>query len=498
VSDNVRPFPGKPGGQGDAGGGVPPAPPPPETDANASTPGDRGSGGSGGGGRRERTTDWGKFNFLIEHFVLIYGTDTVWDGSTREIMKISAMAHAHGADYVRMWKASDRRRTVLQRAVVFDPTTKGDAADSVNMFGGIELEPEAGDVKPMLKLVRYLCSRAGETEDECDAVMHWLLCWLALPLQRVGTKLRSAVIMHGDEGAGKNFLFETMLEIYGEYGALVGQDELEDKFNDWRSRKLMVVGDEVSSRQELIHNKNRLKSLITSPTVQINPKNLPRRTEANYINVAFLSNELQPLVLDNTDRRYLVLYTPPAMAEGEYKALGAWRAGGGLAAWYQYLLEYPAEDFNPYAPAPVTRAKEDLIALNRSTAERFWIEWSEGMLDLPYRSCSVGQAYRAYLVYSRRTGERFPDKQGLFTRRVLRISEQRGKACREKIMKVDQEEGSLSRVLSTRMLLVCDPPDGVKLGEWASDTHRAFARELASYIGTPEGGRSSEVGGDDA
>jgi putative DNA primase/helicase len=473
--DNVVAFPA---------GQEPPSPP--ESAANAP---DKGSGGGGGKSkppRREKIVDWGRLNFLLEHFALIYGTDTVWDGSTRTIMKISAMAHAHGNEYVRMWKASEARRTVLQTDVVFDPTGECDAERCVNLFGGLVMQPKAGDVGPMLRLMRHLVSRAGATEDDCDAILHWLLCWFALPLQKLGTKLRTAVIMHGDEGAGKNFLFETMLEIYGEYGALVGQDELEDKFNDWRSRKMMVVGDEVSSRLELVHNKNRLKALITSPRVQINPKNLPRREEANFINVGFLSNELLPLVLDNTDRRYLVIYTPPPLDESVYKELGRWRKQGGTEAWYQYLLDYPVGDYNHYAPAPVTKAKEDLIALNRTTAERFWIEWSEGMLDLPYCSCSVGQVYRAYGAYCRRTGERFPDKQGVFTRRLLRIAEQRGKPCHERVMRVDYGvDADGGRETSTRMLLVTEPPENVAMGAWASEVHRGFEKLLGRYIGTP-------------
>lgn len=460
----------------------------PEQGANAPEAG-KGEGegaGKGGNGKGGKFIDWGKFNFLTENFWLIYGTDTVWDASTRTIMKIAAMAHAHGSDYVKMWKGSEGRRTVLQQNVVFDPTNTADPDTCVNLFGGIELEPVEGDVEPMLKLVRYLTSRAGDTADESDEIMHWLLCWLALPLQQPGTKLRTAVVMHGDEGAGKNFLFELMLEIYGEYGALVGQDELEDKFNDWRSRKMFVVGDEVSSRQELVHNKNRLKALITSPKVQINPKNLPRREEANHINVSFLSNELQPLVLDNTDRRYLVIYTPPPLPIDEYKALGAWRAAGGAAAWYQYLLEYPIADFNPYAPAPITKAKEQLIDLARTTAERFWMDWSGESLDLPYWSCTVQQAYGAYLAYCRRVGDRFPDKQGLFTRRVLRISEQRGRAMKEKVMRLEYEqpdEGSTYQK-STRMLLVKEPPEKAQ-GAWASDAQRLFAKPLREYIGGP-------------
>ena len=471
-------------------------PPPPDPGADASA-----KGRGGGGGKADKMIDWGRFNHLVEHFALIYGTDTVWDGATRTIMKISAMAHAHGADYVKMWKGSENRRTVLQTEVVFDPA--GTCSERcVNLFGGLTMLPTelpeaelAQRVAPMLKLMRYLTSRVAEHADDCDQVMHWLLCFLAYPLQHLGTKLRCAVVMHGDEGAGKNFLFELMLDIYGEYGALVGQDELEDKFNDWRSRKMMVVGDEVSSRLELVHNKNRLKALITSPKVQINPKNLPRREEANFINIVFLSNELMPLVLDNTDRRYLVVYTPPPMPVDEYKALGAWRADHGAEAWLQYLLEYPCGDFNPYAPAPLTRAKEDLIDLNRSTAEKFWLAWSEEQLELPYWSCTVAQAYRAYNAYCRRTGERFPDKQGLFTRRLLRISEQKGAPVREKVMKVEYDgDDGQGYQKATRMLLVTEPPETAQ-GQWASDTQRGFEKPLGRYCGGFGGSAPSPGGG---
>lgn len=455
--------------------------------------------GTGGGGKKkaDKTIDWGQINVLLKNFALIYGTDTVWDGQNRLIMKISNMAHAHGSDFVKIWKAHERRRTVMPADVVFDPTeTCGEQC--VNLFGGFKLEPKKGDVAPILELVRFLTSRASSDADECDQIMHWLLCWMAYPLQHVGAKLRTAVIMHGDEGAGKNFLFDRLVDIYGEYGALVGQDELEDKFNDWRSRKLFIVGDEVSSKQELVHNKNRLKALITSPTVQINPKNLPRREEANHINVAFLSNELQPLALDNSDRRYLVVYTPRAREREFYAKLKAWYEAGGVAAFYEYLLAYPTDDFDQYAPAPQTEAKMDLIDLNRKSPERFWMEWASGELDLPYRSCSAAQAYKAYEKYAQRIGDRWPVQRNLFTRMVTRISETGivpgVKPIREKVMKVDGEPGVVRK--ATRMLLVTDPPPGVKEGDWATETVKAFEEQLRWYIGySPRSPGDGEEGG---
>ena len=210
--------------------------PPPSDD-------DAGKGEGGGPGKKKpKEPDWDHLKRLTDRFALIYGTDTVFDDAEGMIMKISAMAHAHGADYVRMWKAKPtsnvreegKRWTVMPQDVVFDPTYTCDPLTTINLFSGIQMEPKQGDVEPILELARYLTSRSSEKPEECEAVMHWLMCWLAYPLKRVGAKMRCAVVMHGDEGAGKNFFFETLLEIYGEYGKAVGQDELEDKFNDWR------------------------------------------------------------------------------------------------------------------------------------------------------------------------------------------------------------------------------------------------------------------------
>jgi putative DNA primase/helicase len=428
--------------------------------------------------------DAGVHNFLLEHYSLIHGTDTVYDDSEAIFMKVSAMAHSHGSEAVKLWKGSPSRRTVQQRNVVFDPTGACDPLECLNLFRGIALVPKRGDVGPMLKLARHLVGRAAEHTDDVDQILHWLLCWLAYPLQHLGAKLRTAVVMHGDEGAGKNFLTDTMVAIYGEYGSTVGQDELEDKFNDWRSRKLFIVGDEVSSRQELVHNKNRLKALITSPTVQINPKNLPRREEANHINVWFNSNELQPLALDNTDRRYLVIYTPPPLERDFYRSLGEWRGNDGLQAWYHYLLKYTLDDFDPYAPAPITQAKRDLIELNRKSPERFWAEWSGGELDdLPYWPCTVDQAYRAYAKYCQRVGERYPAQKAIFSRMVVRVSESLQKPLRQKQMRV------ADRV--ARMLLPVEPPEQGQ-GEWADAGVRAFEAELGNYLRGPH----SPVGGE--
>lgn len=62
-------------------------------------------------------------------------------------------------------------------------------------------------------------------------------------------------------------------------------------FLEWRSAKRFVVGGRISSRAELRANKAGLKRLISA---------------AAETGIAFLSSELQPLVLGAGDNRYEV------------------------------------------------------------------------------------------------------------------------------------------------------------------------------------------------
>ena len=88
------------------------------------------------------------------------------------------------------------------------------------------------------------------------------------------------------------------------------------KGNDWASKKLFLIADEVVARQEINHVKNKLKGFITSDRIRINPKNIGAYDERNYVNVVFLSCETQPLVLERDDHRYMVSLDTPLVKRG--------------------------------------------------------------------------------------------------------------------------------------------------------------------------------------
>lgn len=450
---------------------IPMTEPPPPPDGGAAAP-------PGGKGRRKRANliDLGSYSRLMESFALIYGTQTVWDDETRRIVPVQALRLAFTSDSVKAWLNTPTRRMVTPEELQFEPG-RDLPEPCINLFDGLAMQPQAGDCQPIIDLLFYLCSESAPTDEGRAAVCAWVLFWLALPLQRPGTKMRSALVFHGPQGAGKNLLFEAVAAIYGKYALVVGQDQLEDKFNDWASMKLFLIGDEVVARQELYHQRNKIKGFITGETIQINAKMLPLRTEANHCNVVFLSNEQQPLALEPGDRRYFVVYTPPRDEGDLYARVAECLRNGGREAFFDYLLKVPLGKFDEFSIPPMTSAKRDLIDLGLRAHERFVREWLEGYLPLPLRLCSTEQLYRAFKRWAFVTGERFPPTQVTFSKGVEKAARGRVRLLAAKLDKSFNGRDWM-RVWVPDGL---EPPDGVPIGQWARESADVFEHELRKF-----------------
>ncbi len=298
-------------------------------------------------------------------------------------------------------------RIARDHEIGFDPTER-DGSIRCNLFGGWPTVPRRGRCDRLLELLHYLCSN----DPNSRTVYEWILKWLAYPLQHRGAKMHSAIVVHGPQGTGKSRFFEAICEIYGIYGRVLGQDALEDKFNaDWAEKKLFIVGDEVMAKVEMYHVKNRLKGFITGSTIRVNPKNVAAHTEKNQMNIVFLSNEKQPLALENDDRRHCVIWTPPKPDEAFFAEVNAEIEAGGVAALHDYLLNLDMGDFKPWTKPPMTAAKQDLIDLGTGSEERFLREWAQLEIEgrngepMPFCPCLGSQLYQVYEAWCKRQGE---------------------------------------------------------------------------------------------
>lgn len=478
---------------------------PPLAEPDAHDGGDDDEAGAEGGKAGKKKIDpkvWALVDELTERFALVYGTDTAWDRLKLKLVRIPAMRLAFGKTAVGLWLSSDYRDMVDSEDLVFEPGAEVEPP-KINMWGGLDVEPvpcEPADVDPMLQLLRHLCSETKVLDAEgrpmqsaIDDVVHWVLCWIALPLQRQGTKMATALVMHGAQGTGKNLFFDAWRDLYGKYGITVTQTELEDRYNGWVSCKQAAVGDEVVSRAEMYHNKNRLKLIVTQrDKFAIRDLYAAVRWESNYMNVVFLSNESEPLVLEDRDRRYLVVYTPLEAQPEVYQKARDFLADGGLAKWLDYLLQYDIGDFDAHTKPPFTEAKRALIEANWRSSVRFVNEWLEGLLDLPMQVCSVEQLYRAFRRWCDQAGERWPPSRSKFTTEVNRwVSESRtrGPDGRFPPLRLDYKPIGLAQAGSARKTarcfipLGCKPPEGVTEGAWAADCVQSFEHTLWKFLG---------------
>ncbi len=362
--------------------------------------------------KRDKPQDYSQLTEMLDRFVLLYGTKTVFDREKSLLMPMDALSAAFPA-WFKTWKEHGDRKMVDQDRLVFEPARKL-GPDHLNLWRGWPMKPRKGECRKILTLLHHLVG--GDA-----VVMAWVLRWIAYPLRHPGAKMRTAIVMHGDEGSGKNLFWEIVKRIYGPYGTIITQDQLEDKFNAWLSCKLFAIADEVVSRAEMRHVKGRLKAYITSPELIVNEKHLPSRTERNCINMVFLSNELVPLVLDDSDRRYLVCWTPPKRERAWYADIAAEADAGGVEAFYHYLMhEVDMGDFDEHAKPVDTDARRKLIDLGRPSPQAFYAEWSAGSLPVPYCACSSRELYHAYDRWCRKNGERFPVRSNLFVREIER------------------------------------------------------------------------------
>lgn len=374
-------------------------------------------GDDGGGGGPPKSFDWDSF---FKRFTLIYPTNTLWDAQLTELVKLSNVEIAFGKRAVGYWLESDKRRTINLSNLVFEPG-KTLPSDYINQFRGMPLTPAAGKCEKLLELLQYLCGEGGQ---DLAPITEWVLKWLAYPLQHPGAKMRTAIVMHGAaEGTGKNLFFGAIKDIYGEYGRLITQQELEDKFNGWMSKLLFLIANEVITKQEMRHHVGRLKNMVTEDMLPIRDMFAAIRYESNHVNMIFLTNEIKAMQISPGDRRYMVIYTPGVLTEAYYLTVVEEIRNGGVTALYDYLLNLDLEGFGEHTKPILTQAKEHLIEMGLDSTQDFWTQLHAGLLwPLEYKPCLVADAYRAYTIFCARAGHRNPRPMNMWSHEFMAMN----------------------------------------------------------------------------
>lgn len=131
--------------------------------------------------------------------------------------------------------------------------------------------------------------------------------WLAHLFQRPGEKCTRLFLLRGKMGAGKNSIFELLIKpmLGGYYKQTSSMDRVMGKHSNVFVDALLIVMDEANF-SDSVKYVEALKDLITSDTRRYEQKCHDERTVRNLARLVATSNNMNPLVVDEHNRRVQV------------------------------------------------------------------------------------------------------------------------------------------------------------------------------------------------
>jgi hypothetical protein len=156
---------------------------------------------------------------------------------------------------------------------------------------------------------------------------------------------------------------------------------LENDFNAGIAKAQMVIMQEADQKKASDKVYNRLKDMITSETVRLEPKGVDARMVPARFNFMLQSNHIDVLPLEAFDRRFFVAEIANKELENNipyFDPKFQWMRAEGAAIIMNWLLKRDLSSFNPAAQPPMTEAK---LRMRESTVPP-WEAWiQENILD---------------------------------------------------------------------------------------------------------------------
>jgi hypothetical protein len=234
---------------------------------------------------------------------------------------------------------------------------------------------DEGVVKDWLCMVKDVMASGNEL------LYNYVLDWVAFILQNVGKKTGTNIILQGLQGVGKGRFCDVVAELFAGYSNpnINKIDEITGQFNAVLEGKVLIVLNEARSvDEEKNTNYDVLKSITTDETFTINEKNVPRFYAENVVNLIISTNNVYPVKIEASDRRYVVL----RCCGVHINDFDYWkRLSDGFTVdfynnLYTFLLSRDISQFNPRV-IPMTEEKLDLIRVGRTEIDIIIIEHLE-------------------------------------------------------------------------------------------------------------------------
>lgn len=220
-----------------------------------------------------------------------------------------------------------------------------------------------------------------------SAGVEYMLNWLAHMVQKPGEIPEVAIVFKSIPGVGKNLFFSKFGKAILGAQYYMETANLDDLMGTFPSHfyKILVAIDECNGKETFLAN-DRLKSLITSPMITKNEKNVKAFNVNHAGRYVFFSNNDTPIKIELNDRRFVVFECLGDNANNrEYfnALLTEMNDPVIMRQFYDFLMTRDITKWDPVHHRPISEYYKELQQVNVPIIYRFLEDFMMEHIPLP-------------------------------------------------------------------------------------------------------------------
>ena len=232
---------------------------------------------------------------------------------------------------------------------------------------------ESKEMRILLKHLEILCNNERE-------VYEYFLNWIGQMVQYPERK-SICITFISKEGAGKGTLIHLFRRMMGKKKILETADPLRDVFGDFNGgmKDAFLINFNEIGLTEMKPTRNKMKHLITDPTVWINEKNVKAYEINSYHRCLITTNNEEPIVVSKDTRRDVVIRCSDELINNKsyfdiiYSLIND---DNIVREFYDYLMDIKGLDNFDKIALPKTDYQQNLSDLSVPVVEQWLNNWT--------------------------------------------------------------------------------------------------------------------------
>lgn len=314
-------------------------------------------------------TEFEKTYFMVTNPV-VFGEEKIKNGQKEVVLhsiqnfrsvvaKYKYIEHDKTKQIFNKWLEDETRREYSK--LDFIPNCQNTDNDIYNTFTGLPFYDKP--YKHNDNIIDAFTKHISILTNHEQSSINYVNLYIAHMIQKTEEIPRTAILFKSDEGYGKDLFIDFLARMLGTRHLHRTQkiDDVFGTFNSCLKDKILLQVNELEGKNGF-QNKEAFKDIITGESFTINQKNVCQYTQKNYLRLFITSNNLNPIEISHSDRRYAVFQAHPLKPKKEYfnELVDLCKDDNAIATLYNYYKNYDISNFDTELDRPKTQAYQNM------------------------------------------------------------------------------------------------------------------------------------------